>query len=53
MIDRKDFKKDLPNYVCPVRTTSYHLPLNKLFETTAVDSEVGLRTSSVGLIFEC
>lgn len=35
----------LPNCVCPVRTTSDHLPPNKLFETTAVDSEVGLHTS--------
>lgn len=43
----------LPNCVCPVRTTSYHLSLNKLFKTTAVDSEVGLHTSGVGLISEC
>lgn len=43
----------LPNCVCLVRTTSYHRCLNKLFETTPVNGQVGLHMPGVGLILEC
>lgn len=43
----------LPNCVCLVRTTSYHWCLNKLFETTPVNGQVGLHMPGVGLILEC
>lgn len=58
VIDRKALKKKkkalhLPNCVCLVRTTSYHWCLNKLFETTPVNGQVGLHMPGVGLILEC
>lgn len=43
----------LPNCVCMVRTTSYHRCLNKLFETTPVNGQVGLHMPGVGMILEC
>lgn len=51
--EKKKKALHLPNCVCLVRTTSYHRCLNKLFETTPVNGQVGLHMPGVGLILEC
>lgn len=51
--EKKKKALHLPNCVCLVRTTSYHWCLNKLFETTPVNGQVGLHMPGVGLILEC